>query len=418
MKSPQRDQWEYIQSRLDDLVPSDSSVRAVWEIIVNSDLSDLFAAIQAVEGGAGRDAIDPRILMTLWLFATIEGVSSAREIERLTKRDNYYRWICGGVSVNRTTLATFMSARPEQVKRVLTDYTASLMVAGLVNLNRVSVDGMRVRANAGKGSFRRDATLEELQKEAEEQVERLARERETAGDAPAKNQKTRESDAADRARRIDEARKAIPQLAKIRETRKKDDGANARASTTDPDARTMKMANGGFNPAFNVQFATDNESGIIVGVDVNNCGGDMGLLTPMMKQIEVDYHQVPKMGMADGGYAGYDDIEASTALGVIVVTPVREEDKKRKKGVDPFKPLASDSPALADWRTRMGTEEYKTLYKERAATAEWVNAQARNRNLQQFRVRGLKKVKCVGLWYALAHNVIHGLALRALKNKH
>jgi hypothetical protein len=355
--------------------------------------------------------------MTLWLFATIEGVSSAREIERLTKRDNYYRWICGGVSVNRTTLATFMSARPEQVKRVLTDYTASLMVAGLVNLNRVSVDGMRVRANAGKGSFRRDATLEELQKEAEEQVERLARERETAGDAPAKNQKTRESDAADRARRIDEARKAIPQLAKIRETRKKDDGANARASTTDPDARTMKMANGGFNPAFNVQFATDNESGIIVGVDVNNCGGDMGLLTPMMKQIEVDYHQVPEMGMADGGYAGYDDIEASTALGVIVVTPVREEDKKRKKGVDPFKPLASDSPALADWRTRMGTEEYKTLYKERAATAEWVNAQARNRNLQQFRVRGLKKVKCVGLWYALAHNVIHGLALRALKNK-
>lgn len=315
--------------------------------------------------------------------------------------------------MNRTTLSNFYTSCPDLVKRILTDYTAGLMSEGLVNLNRVSLDGMRVRANAGKSSFRRDATLAELQQEAADQVERLAQEREAAGDNPAKNQKTRESDAADRARRVDAARKAIPELAKIRETRKKGDAVNARVSTTDPDARTMKMPNGGFNPAFNVQIATDNESGIIVGTDVNNCGGDMGLFTPMMEQIKADFGRAPVMGMADGGFAGYADIESATALDVIVVMPVREEDKKRKKGVDPFKPLPGDSPALAAWRIRMGTEEYQTLYKERAATAEWTNANHRNRNLQQFQVRGLKKVKCVGLWYALAHNVTRGMALRA-----
>ena len=413
MKSPQRFQRRFIDACLDELIPWDSPVRAVWDMVDGADLSELEARIKAVEGGAGRDPIDPRILMALWLWATIEGVSHAREIERLTKRDNYYKWICGEVSVNRTSLSTFYTASPEILKRILVDYTAGLMNEGLVNLNRVSLDGMRVRANASKSSFRRDATLEELQQQAEEQVERLDREREAAGDHPAKNQKTRESDAADRARRIDAARKAIPELAKIREKRKKGDGPNARISTTDPDARVMKMANGGFNPAFNVQIATDNESHVIVGVDVNNCGGDMGLFTPMMVQIKEDFGKAPDLGIADGGFTSYDDIESSTKLGVTPVMPVREEDKKRKKGVDPFKPLPSDTAALAAWRTRMGTEEFQNIYKQRAATAELVNAHLRNRNLQQFTVRGLQKVKCVGYWYALAHNLTRALALRA-----
>lgn len=413
MKSPQRFQRRFIDTCLDELIPWDSPVRAVWAMVEDADLSEIEARIKAVEGGAGRDTIDPRILLTLWLWATIEGVSYAREIERLSTRDNYYKWICGEVSINRTSLSTFYTICPEILKRILIDYTASLMNEGLVNLNRVSLDGMRVRANASKNSFRRDATLEELQQVAEEQVERLDREREAAGDHPAKNQKTKESDAADRARRIDAARKNIPELAKIRDKRKKGDGANARASTTDPDARVMKMANGGYNPAFNVQFATDNESHIIVGVDVNNCGGDMGLYTPMAVQIKKDFGKVPDIMPADGGFASYDDIESATKLGVTVVMPVREEDKKREKGVDPFEPLPSDSPELAAWRTRMGTDEYKNIYKERAATAELVNAHARNRNLQQFTVRGLNKVKCVGIWYALAHNLMRALSLRA-----
>jgi transposase len=413
IKAAIRNQRQFLDTSLDELVPQNSPVRAVWDMVVSADLSELYDRIQAVEGNVGRDAIDPRILMALWLFATVEGVSSAREIERLTKRDNCYRWICGGVSVNRTTLASFCTASPELLARVLIDYTAGLMGAGLVHLNRVSLDGTRVRASAGKSSFRRDETLAELQQQAEEQVTRLAGER-TAGKTSQSEKSTQESAAEDRARRIAQARQLIPELAQIREKRKKGDGVNARVSTTDPDARTMKMANGGFNPAYNVQFATDNESGIIVGVEVNNLGGDKGLLTPMVEQIAENFGKVPQNLLADGGYMSYDDIEAAADKGVTIYVPVREEEQKQKKGIDPFQPLPGDSPALGEWRVRMGLEVSRELYKERAATAEWVNAQARNRNLQQFRVRGLPKVKCIGLWYALAHNFIRGLTLRLL----
>ena len=414
-QSPVRNQHRLIDTSLDELVSEDNPVRAVWDLVSNADLSELDARIQAVEGGVGRNPIDPQILMALWLFATIEGVGSAREIARLTKRDNYYRWICGGVTVNRTTLAAFRTATPELFQRVLIDYTARLMRAGLVRLNRVSLDGTRVRASAGKSSFRRDPTLEELQREAETQVALLAQERES-GSASA-NHTTRASDAADRARRVDQARQALPELAQIRESRKKGDGKNARASTTDPDARTMKMANGGFNPAFNVQFATDHESGMIVGVDTNNHGTDKGLITPMLEQITTRYGTPPGIVLVDGGDTTNEDIETATAAGVTVIAPVKEAAQKKKKGVDPFLPLPGDSAAIAAWRIRRGLDATQELYKERAATAEWVNAQARNRNRQQFRVRGLLKVKCIALWYALAHNLTRGLKLRAVLTK-
>lgn len=413
VKRPIRDQREFREMCLDDLVSINDPVRAVWSFVIAQDLSALYDQIAAVEGEVGRDAIDPRILMALWLYATVEGIGSAREIHRRTTRDNPFKWICGGVSVNHTGLSQFRSGSAEILDQVLTNSVAVLMQQGLVTLKRVSQDGMRVRASAGKASFRRKASLEQLQAVAKQQVEDLkARGDESASEASARQKAVRERMAVDREARVKKAVEALPELAATREKRKKGDGEKTRVSTTDCEARTMKMPNGGFNPAYNVQFATDNGSGIIVGVDVNNEGSDAGLLEPMIDQIQQRHGQTPGEMLADGGFVSKQEIISLTQRGVTVYAPVKEEEKKQKKGIDPFAPAPGDAPEVAAWRCRMGQPEAKEIYKHRPEAAEWVNAQARNRGLQQFRVRGLAKVKCVALIYAIVHNMVHSQFLQ------
>jgi transposase len=412
VKRPIRDQIEIRTMCVDDLVPLDDQVRAVWAFVMAQDLSSLYDEIAAVEGEAGRDAIDPRILMALWLFATIDGVGSAREIERLTGRDGPYQWICGGVSVNHDRLSKFRTSSTEVLDDVLTMSVAVLMQQKLVDLNRVAQDGMRVRASAGKSSFRGEQTLQELHAEAVEHLASLKTAMdENPSQASARQKAARLHAAKDREKRVAQALAALPKLAAAREKRKKGDGATTRVSTTDVDARTMKMANGGFNPAYNVQFATDTASGVIVGVDVNSEGSDAGLMEPMMDQIQERHGKTPDELLVDGGYASVKDTIAVTQMGAVVYMPVKEEDEKRQKGIDPFAPTAKDAPEVAAWRQRMGRVESKEIYKERASTAEWANAQARNHGLQQFRVRGQRKVKDVAMMFAIVHNLLRGLSL-------
>jgi transposase len=418
VKRPIRDQVEFRDMCIDDLVPQDHQVRAVWTFVMAQDLSSLYDTIAAVEGEVGRDAIDPRILMALWLFATIDAVGSAREIARLTERDNPYQWICGGVSVNHDRLSRFRTGSTELLDDVLTNSVAVLMEQNLVDLKRVAQDGMRVRANAGKSSFRGEKTLQELHAVA---VEHLANLRtgvdENPSQASARQKAARLHAAEDREDRIAKALAALPKLAAAREKRKKGDGATTRVSTTDVEARTMKMANGGFNPAYNVQFATDTASGIIVGIDVNSEGSDAGLMKPMVEQIQERHGRTPEEMLVDGGFMMVQDTIDVTRMGVVIYMPVKEESKKRQKGIDPFAPIATDAPEVAAWRQRMGQAESKEIYKERASTAEWVNAQARNRGCQQFRVRGQKKVKDVGMWFAIVHNLLQGLLLYAMRDQ-
>ena len=177
----------------------------------------------------------------------------------------------------------------------------------------------------------------------------------------------------------------------------------------------MKMADGGFRPAYNVQFATDTQSQVIVGVDVTNQGTDAGQLVPMVEQIEQRTGVRPEEMLVDGGFNNKDALQQlnDPEQGYKVYLPVKEEEKQRAKGQDPFAPRPGESPELTEWRTRMGTDEAKAIYKERASTAECVNALARQRGLQQFRVRGLPKVRTIALWFALAHNVRRWAMLRA-----
>jgi transposase len=397
---------------LEELLTPEHPARAIWQFVQGLDLAPLLLRIRAVEGGPGRPATDPQILAALWLYATVEGVGSARTLDYLCSHHHGFRWLCGGVSVNYHSLADFRVDNLEFLDDLLTHSVATLMAENLVDLNRVAQDGLRVRASAGAASFRRQPTLEQCLVEAQMQVQRLQSEQETAaGEGRRRRQQAQQRAARERQERIRQALARLPELAA---KKKAEDRAQARASTTDPEATVMKMADGGFRPAYNVQFSSDTHSQIIVGVEVTTSGSDQGQMAPMVEQLHQRFEQRPHEVLVDGGFASHGDIEAVSVpdKGCVVYAPVP---KPKKEGVDRHASHAGDSPAVAAWRARMATEPARVIYKERAATAECVNAQARNRGLRQLTVRGRLKAKAVALWYAVTHNLLRAVSLRAAR---
>jgi transposase len=273
---------------LERLLPEGHRARAVWDFVAGLDLSTLLEEIRAVAGHPGRPAIDPAILLSVWLYATTEGVGSARAIERLSEEHDAYRWICGGVSVNYHTRSDFRVGHPEVLDRLLAESVAAL-------------------------------------------------------------------------------------------------------------------------PAFNAQLATDTETQVIVGVGVTNAGSDARELPPMVDQISDRCGKVPKEVLVDGGFATLESVEAVSDRTTVYAPVMEPKDKNR----DPHQPMPNDTGAIGAWRVRMGTEAAQQIYKERAATAECVNALARNRGLRQIPVRGTAKALAVILLFALAHNMMRAITLLA-----
>ena len=414
---PERSQVQMRFHSLEQMLPKDHRARLVWDYVQRLDLGPLYEQIVVSDVQAGRSAIAPEILLSLWLLATLDGIGSGREINRRCESDIPYMWICGEVSVNYHTISDFRTKHVAFLERILVDSVAAMVDSGLVPLETIAVDGMRVRASAGKSSFRRKPTLKELQAEAQAHLDNLKQESEA--DSGREQVSARRSAAAERAarerkERIDEALKQHDELAQQREKRKKGDGEQTRTSTTDPDARKMKMANGGFDPAFNVQFATDADSRMIVSVAVTNEGTDGGQLEPMHKKVCDDYARTPDKMLVDGAYATKEGVTAVEAAGTKIVSSVPRSEQLEKHGKDPHSPQKGDTPEYAEFRARMAEPQYQELYKTRPSIAEFPNADCRNRNLKQFRVRGLVKVKAVALWHALAFNFTRMLNLEVL----
>jgi len=415
---PQRDQVVFRPLAIDQLLPQDDVARVIWDFVCEFTDERLYDSIRAVEGGPGRPPIDPRILLTLWLLGIAKGVGSARELDRLCREHLSFMWVCGEVSVNYHTLADFRVGSGPLLDQLLTEQLVCLMDANIVQLERVSQDGVRVRASAGSGSFRRGERLEQFRVEAEAHLEKLKQEVQNDPAALSRRQvAARQRAARERLEKVQAALTAQQEVKRQREERGRDSKPEqARGSTTDPEARVMKTADGGSRPAFNVQLATDNETQIIVGVDVVNAGVDSSQLEPMLEQIEERLDRRPPAVMADGGYVNADAIDGIELAGTKIYAPVKEAQKILEKGGDPYARRGKDTESVAQWRARMGTPEAKELYKERAATAECVNALARNRGLRQFPVRGLTKVRTIALWYAIVHNVLRMAKLRAKGN--
>jgi len=392
---------------LDSLLGEDHRARVVWEFISKLDLAGFHEQVRSREGGAGRPAFDPAVLLTLWVYATLEAVGSARALARLCEEHDAYRWICGGLTINHHTLSDFRSQRAKEIDDLLTRVVATLLAAGAVTMERVAQDGVKVRASAGAPSFRRRETLKRCLEQAREQVQALRQEIESTPEASEERRRAaRRRAAEEREKRVEQAYRQWEDVAARSKTPERDKPEKVRVSTTDPDARVMKMADGGFRPAMNGQFATDTKSQVIVGVTLSNSGGDMAQMSPMLQDLQRRYGSLPGEYLVDGGFAKHEAIEEAEGRGVRVFAPVPELGKSsgRREG---------DGPGVRAWRARMETEQAKAIDQERPGAAECVNAIARNRGLQRFLVRGIGKCLGVLTLFALAHNVMRAVALMA-----
>lgn len=375
----------------------------------------------------------------------MEGIGSARALARLCERHVARQWLCGGIGVNHKTLADFRVAHGAVLEQLLVDRFAALLRAGIAGLDRVAQDGVRVRASAGAASFRRRSRLKACRRAAKAHVGRLRSELDADPSALSRREAAaRERAAADRLRRVEAAVAAAETLDAARRTRTAKVAAKAeaeaappdagggpdeaglgeagaaeppscgaskpdasarepRVSTTDAEARVMRMADGGFRPAYNVQSAADTESGAVAGASVDNVGSDMGKMAPMSDAPAAAYGTRPGERLADGGHAKLADIDHLAGAGVTAFVPVP---KPRDPTRDRFAPRPDDTDAVADWRARMDADDAKAIDKQRAATSERVNAQARDNGLTRFIVRGVDKARAVACWHGLASNMI------------
>lgn len=420
----------------DGLIGADHAARVVWAYVERLDLSALYSAIRARAHTPGRPPPDPRVVLALWLYACIEGVGSARQLERLTEEHNGFRWLRGGVPLNYHLLSDFRWQAAEVMDRLLTQGVAALWLEKLVDLASLSQDGVRIRASAGASSFRRLETLKRLLDEVRVRIVQLKQEIDSDPEASTRRQRAaRERVLREREESISKALRALQELeaeqaataepkppppegpppgsgegkAAKGNARKKE----PRWSTTDSQARVMRMPDSGWRPAYNVQLTADHETGVIVGVDIDTTGSDGGLMAPAVEQVEQRYKYRPNRWLADGGFTSLKDIIALTRKGITVFCPLKP---RRNPACDPATPRPGDPPEIAAWRRRMvdDTEAGPESRMRRRAKHERINANFRRQGLQQFNVRGIAKVKAICLLHALANNL---LAAGYLKTK-
>jgi transposase len=407
MQEVRRDQILLRAVDLDGLIAADDPVRSVWAFVLTLNLKPLEEQIKAREGTPGRPAIPPQLLVALWLHATLRGVGAARALARLCETEVTFQWLCGEIGVNYHTLADFRVAHEELLDRLLTESVAALVEAGLVSLDRTALDGLRIRAAAGAGSFHRKGRIGALLAEAGALVGQLRRE---VDDEPAAGERRRKAAerraAAERLARVEAARRRLEALEAERARRGRTNKAQSekqkepRASTTDPEARVMKMADGGFRPAYNAEIASDAETQVVLAVALDTSGSDRGWIGPMLDRLRERFGRVPKELLADGAFGDNEDIEAAAAAGITVyLRPTRN-----KHRTDPLAPREEDGPGVAAWRARMASEVGQQVYRRRGL-CERVHAMMRHHGLTRVTVRGAAKARTVVLWHALAHNL-------------
>lgn len=409
---PKRDQVELRAVDIESLIGESHPARVIWTYVEGLDLSALEARIKARDDRPGHPATSPRLLLALWLVATSDGVGSARALERLCEHHDVYRWLCGGVPVNYHTLSDFRVGNADLLDRLLAEHLAALAKAKLVDLDTLAQDGVRIRASAGAASFRREARLDQHLAAAGAVVEQLKQEVDANSDASNQRIKAaRERAARERNERVKAAKAALDEIKSQREQREKKRGngkkpKEPRASTTDAEARVMKMADGGFRPAYNVQVTSAAGKPIVADVEVCNTGSDRGLMRLALERLHARDARLPKRHLADGGFTSASDIEWAHSVGVEVYCPPTQS----KHGTDPSLPRPGDGPGVLAWRLRMASEAGGALYKLRSI-CECIHARWRNWDLRQLTVRGLKKVRAVVLLHALTNNILQGYRL-------
>jgi hypothetical protein len=326
-----------------------------------------------------------------------QDIDSARELDRLCKEHDAYRWILGGVRTNYHQLSDFRVQHEQALLAAFEEVLCGLEREGLLTTRRQAQDGARVRASAGAASFRRKKSLRRCLQRARARHAGVKR----WPLRSARRQQARGRAWRERTARAREALRLLPQAERAKKAKER---AKARVSTTDPETRVMKMGDGGYRPAYNLQFSTTTAERVIVAVRTSNEGSDMGQMDPMRKDLERT-GRAPRQHLVDGGFAKLSAIQKAEEAGTRVYAPEQQQKKAKAN-----RPKKSDAPGVARWRRRMARASAKRVYKERASTAELVVADLRSHGLR-LRVRGIRKVHQIALWTALAHNLRRKLFL-------
>ncbi len=405
LRRPDRQQLRMDPVCLEECLPANHPARTVWRVVEKLDLTAFYEPLKARGSEPGRASTDPRLLVALWLYAAIDGVGRGRELDELCRRHDAYRWLCGGVTMNYHTLNDFRVGYGPALDELFTKVLTALIERDVVKVDRISQDSKRVRASAGTSSFHRKETLQKRLDEVRRYVEELKRqagEELTAGQRAARERAAREQQ-----ERVEQALALLPELERMRNNprnNKKDRAKPVRVSTTEPEARKVKMPDGGVRPGYSVQVGSDPSSGAIVGVDVATSSADSNQSEPMRKQVENRSGQRVGEHLMDEGYVDVESIERAEQAGVKVYAPLPTS---RKTGA-PVTASRWDTPWTRRWRERMQTAEAQEIYRRRFPCSERVNAELTDRmGLYRMAVRGVGKVRCVMLWMALAFNIIH-----------
>ena len=421
----ERDQtrWDFID--LEALLPSDHRARIVWAFVESLDLSALYDAIKSREGGAGRPPPDPAVMLALWLYAAIEGVWSARELDRLAERDLAYRWIAGGVALNYHGLGDFRVEHGEVFDRLLTESVTALIAEGTVSLAEIGIDGTKVRANASRGSFKTGEQLEQIEAGVGRRLAALTAEIEKDPEACSRRKRAaRERAAREVTARAERARAALERVRAEKEKRaKKHPGEKAnkkpdpKASISDADARSMHFADGAVRPGYNAQIAATPKEGIILSVEMTDRRNDSGLAAAMVDDLVRRYGKTPERLLVDTHYAPREDIAALAEHPAGPVTvyapPPRERESISARGLaNRQRKRAREPESVKEWRHRMAMSAGQEVYRHRKLI-ERVNAHLKNHGFGFMPVRGLIKVKAVALLHALANNLLAAYRLRA-----
>ena len=337
IKQINRDQLQLRIVDVERLVGQDHPVRAIWEFTLRLDLGKYYDSVQALEGLAGRPALDPRAMISVWIYAYSKGISSAREISRLCEYDPAYQWLVGLEQINYHSLSDFRVKNKESLDDLFAQILGLLSAEGLITLEQVMQDGTRIKASAGGNTFRREDKIRAHLEMARTQVRELGRQGED------EQATQRELKARERARGQMEARLelALQELEKMKGSEVRGQSIKEpRVSMTDPQARVMKQSDGGFAPSYNVQISTDAAGGIIVGAHVSNSGNDSGELTSGVAQVQKNLGRVPSCVVADGIYSTMDNIISMGKMGVDFIAPLTDKTNQRSAhmkrwGIDP-----------------------------------------------------------------------------------
>jgi transposase len=323
---------------VEQLIEPDHPARAIWQLVGQRDLGRFYAEIKAVEGMAGREPVDPQLLISLWIYAYSEKIGSAREIERRCRQLHPgFGWLTGLTVINHHTLSDFRTAHRVGLEQLFVEVLGVLSQSGVVSLERVMQDGTKIKANAADNSFRREPSLRQHLEAAQQQVKRLEQQAEQDPDGGARRRRQAQVRAArERQQRIEQS---LVELEQIRAGKDKaEQRAQARASLTDPEARIMKQAQGAIGPAYNVQISTDARQRIIVGVGVSQAATDAAELEPAVERIEANLGQKPQQMVVDGGFTHQGTVEAMAhseieLIGSLTDRRALTEATLRKRGV-------------------------------------------------------------------------------------